>query len=526
MEGQKMKKIISLVLMLAMLLTAVPAMAADTRTSGLYTYEIKGNGTITITDFDWQANGSADVYIPNMIDGYTVTGIGDEAFSYNRNNMDIADSNFRLDDLLTYMNRNSVAVTMPDTIKTIGKKAFWLANISAINVPNSVERIGSGAFFGSFGCLFKVSPSQPNFAVIDNGLYNKSKKELIAYSHFLEEESGTISIPKGIVSLGDYALAYFGSDKERVIFNSYLALSLPSTVTKVGDYTFAGSQFAELFHDECKYLSFPFKEIGDYAFYGARFDVYEVTFISLESVGAHAFDSAEFRNYLKFGKSISTVPDGVFHNIKACGGYSFEFDPRDLSIDTTQIVSIGEDNEILGKKYQSIEDFSSQLTVIPSNMNPQCSELPSTVTTIQSGAFTDVVTDFKLPASLEEIATDAFVKNSTFIVEMDSDAELWCSENGFGYSVEGQSDLDWLTEDLESFEESFEYEEWLYALAGRMGVEADCSSVEAFCNSNIFEMPLNPDALETLLNGCKDKEEFVEEFVIMLEEGDMALFDY
>ena len=80
----------------------------------------------------------------------------------------------------------------------------------------------------------------------------------------------------------------------------------------------------------------------------------------------------------------------------------------------------------------------------------------------------------------------------------------------------------WLTEGLESFE----YEEWLYALAGRMGVEADCSSVEAFCNSNIFEMPLNPDALETFLNGCKDKEEFVEEFVIMLEEGEMALFDY
>ena len=39
-------------------------------------------------------------------------------------------------------------------------------------------------------------------------------------------------------------------------------------------------------------------------------------------------------------------------------------------------------------------------------------------------------------------------------------------------------------------------------------------------------MPLNPDALETFLNGCKDKEEFVEEFVIMLEEGEMALFDY
>lgn len=443
-----MKKILAAVLACMLLLTAIPAMADNVRTSGLYTYEIKGNGTITITDFDWKANGNADVFIPNLIDGYTVTGIGDEAFSYSRYDdaatMDIADSRFIMDNLLTYMNSNSVAVTMPDTIKTIGKKAFWLANISAINIPNSVERIGSGAFFGSFGCLFKVSPNQPNFAVIDNGLYNKSKKELIAYSHFLEEERATISIPKGIVSLGDYAFSYFGSSKERIIFNSHLALSLPDTVTKVGDYTFAGSQFNALFHNECKYLTFPFKEIGEYAFYGTEFNVYEVKFTSLESVGVHAFDSTEFSSYLKFGKSISSIPDGVFHNIRNCY-YGYEFDPDHLSIDTTQIVSVGKDNEILGEKYTSIEDFSGQLTVIPENMNPQCSELPSTITTIHSGAFTEVVTDFKLPASVEEIAVDAFVKNSTFIVEMDSDAELWCNENGFGYSIEGQQDdYSWL----------------------------------------------------------------------------------
>ena len=68
-----MKKILALVLACVLLLTALPALADNVRTSGLYTYEIKGNGTITITDFDWKANGDADIYIPNLIDGYTVT---------------------------------------------------------------------------------------------------------------------------------------------------------------------------------------------------------------------------------------------------------------------------------------------------------------------------------------------------------------------------------------------------------------------------------------------------------------------
>lgn len=75
-----MKKILALSLACVLLLTAIPAMAVDTRKSGLYTYEIKGNGTITIADFDWD-NNNGDIYIPNMIDGYTVTAIGDEAFA-------------------------------------------------------------------------------------------------------------------------------------------------------------------------------------------------------------------------------------------------------------------------------------------------------------------------------------------------------------------------------------------------------------------------------------------------------------
>ena len=140
-----MKKILALVLACVLLLTALPALADNVRTSGLYTYEIKGNGTITITDFDWKANGDADIYIPNLIDGYTVTGIGDGAFRYYDEELTSKNADDYFDD---YIKDVSVAVTIPDTIKTIGTKAFWLSNISTINIPNSVGLIGEGAFAG------------------------------------------------------------------------------------------------------------------------------------------------------------------------------------------------------------------------------------------------------------------------------------------------------------------------------------------------------------------------------------------
>lgn len=206
-----MKKIISFALMGVMLLAALPAMADNTRTSGLYTYMIKGNGTITITDFDWEHN-EADVFIPNMIDGYSVTGIGGGAFAYG----DIGEA---------YKERSThYAVTLQDGITTIGDKAFWNAEISEINIPSSVQFIGAGAFYGCPSCQFKVAPNHSNFAVIDAGLYDKSKKELLALSwRNVPRVNGEekVTIPEGIQSIGAYsfASAQFGWGEHRTPLN-------------------------------------------------------------------------------------------------------------------------------------------------------------------------------------------------------------------------------------------------------------------------------------------------------------------
>ena len=78
-----MKRVISCLLTVALLLTlAMPvAMAEGERKSGAFTYRIKGNGTAAITGYDWATMKYQDIYIPRMLDGYTVTEIGEEAFA-------------------------------------------------------------------------------------------------------------------------------------------------------------------------------------------------------------------------------------------------------------------------------------------------------------------------------------------------------------------------------------------------------------------------------------------------------------
>ena len=158
-------------LMLAAVLAAgicCAASADDIRTSGLYTYSIKGNGTVTITKYRW-ASSQGDIYIPSMIDGYTVTGIGDEAFAYSKKEP------YPLKHV-----EGAVIVQLPGTITTIGEKAFFCAPVTTVNIPASVKYIGAGAFGMCPITQFSMTEKNDNFAVIDGALYNKSTKTLIA----------------------------------------------------------------------------------------------------------------------------------------------------------------------------------------------------------------------------------------------------------------------------------------------------------------------------------------------------------
>ena len=141
-----------------LLLTALLLMLASTAsaaTSGNFKYEIKGNGTATITGY----SGASDenIIIPQMVDGYTVAAIGDKAFYKDGKNKEIG-----------------ISVTLPETVQSIGDFAFWNANVTSINLPDGLESIGKGVFVGCDEIVYRVSANHPMFAVIDGALYNKN----------------------------------------------------------------------------------------------------------------------------------------------------------------------------------------------------------------------------------------------------------------------------------------------------------------------------------------------------------------
>ena len=435
------KQIGFLLVMLVMLLTVSAAMADNVRTSGLYTYEVKGNGTIIITDFDWAEN-DGDVYIPNMIDGYTVTGIGNGAFT----------ASSKKD---TYF--PNCSITLPESIKSIGNFAFKYANISAINIPANVQMIGYGAFIGNPHCQFKLAPNHPYFAVIDGGLYNKSKKELISYplrerKPKMTSERIELTIPEGILSIGDYA--FYEEDDDFTY--RYFCIAFPSTLKTIGSHAFEGAYL---------YGNFPemVASIGDYAFSKTHWEPYEGIRIQLNNIAsigvgafkrmssgypklyitipesapikkieAHTFEECELKS-LSIHTPLEYIGDSAFSYIKVENGLSIT--------DSTNISYIGK-NVFLNHRTKLVFSFPALVDTIPSGYEVNM-EIPSTVKNIESAAF-NLVTDLKLPSTLENIDTNAFKTGSTFIVESGSYAELWCSENGFGYSIEGQDNLDWL----------------------------------------------------------------------------------
>lgn len=107
-----------------------PPITTSTSTSNPVSSEINTNfsyktvdGGIEITGF---INSSLNVCaIPSLIDGKTVVGIADSAFYY--------------DSVIS-------SVTLPDTLKYIGNRAFYKTNIKSIIIPKSVQKIGNNAF--------------------------------------------------------------------------------------------------------------------------------------------------------------------------------------------------------------------------------------------------------------------------------------------------------------------------------------------------------------------------------------------
>ena len=449
-----------------LLLTALLLMLASTAsaaTSGNFKYEIKGNGTATITGY----SGASDenIIIPQMVDGYTVAAIGDKAFYKDEKNRKIG-----------------ISVTLPESVKSIGDFAFWNANVTSINLPDGLESIGKGVFVGCDEIVYRVSANHPMFAVIDGALYNKAKKELI------QGKEGA-SIPEGIRIIGDYACYR--------ISNCGIAegqMALPSTIEEIGDYAFFGSNGTWFSDDAQQSQSWGenIRKIGDHAFENAIVGnrwIDEVIFQipdSVEEIGEACFKNfeviAQKRGVISIGaeSKLRNIPDEAFYKdkwmfknsngilyiicdapISSIGEYAFSGHEMRIieKLNLEHIESIGKYAfdaaciqffvKIPGScKVISEGAFRNAVsTLVYNRVSVNRIELSDGIEKIESHAFENsaIQQPVYLPESLEDIATDAFDPDCQFTVEKGSYAYRWANENAYNCTVNGEEqNLDWL----------------------------------------------------------------------------------
>jgi hypothetical protein len=103
----------------------------------------------------WRYGGAdASAVIPNRVNGYLVTQIGDCAFAYNKTLKSVAMSN----SVVSVGDRAFIGceklndITMPDNLAEIGVETFkGCVSLTRITIPENVAHIGRDAFYGCTG---------------------------------------------------------------------------------------------------------------------------------------------------------------------------------------------------------------------------------------------------------------------------------------------------------------------------------------------------------------------------------------
>lgn len=160
-----------------------PQVQTGTTEDGILEYKIS-DGYVMITS----VADVPEIIIPEMIQGFPVTTLANEAF---------------------YQKFVLESISLPNTLKIIETASFYRSYmLKDIVVPASVENIEDGAFFRASGIEnFRVEERNTHYCDIDGVLYNAEKTELIAYPEGRLDEK--YEIPKGVTTISDSAFGYY-----------------------------------------------------------------------------------------------------------------------------------------------------------------------------------------------------------------------------------------------------------------------------------------------------------------------------
>ena len=335
---------------------------------------------------------------------------------------------------------NLVAVTLPDTLTTIGDSAFAGTSLTTLTIPASVESIGSEAFT-DVGTLTSVT-------------FNEGLKTIGANAFDGCSLLNTIALPNSLTSLGNNAFQYAGRDAAaadgtltigtgltEIPQSAFMgmsktggALTIPAGITKIGASAFYGMMISSVTIPE------GVTEIGASAFASTKGLASVELPSTVTALGSRVFE----------GSSISTAElDGTFTAIPSyafslcenlnsitwqdgvtdIGDYAFQNANKLKEIDLTGIVNIGnyafnpDSNRPSNGVYKAT--FSEGLKTIgnfafadsPLMGDQGTVTLPSTVTAIGQQAFKGCknIAKINIPGGVEVISSGAFRECSALV---------------------------------------------------------------------------------------------------------------
>ena len=191
------------------------------------------DSVISIGDFAFSNSTSLrSVTIPD-----SVTIIGVSAFYDCKNLINVTLPNSITSiDYSVFSDCTSITnITIPDSVTSIGDSAFeGCTSLTSITIPNSVTSIGNDAFYScyfTFGSFVNNSKCQYNRGetIVDTDSDGFCIKDNVLVKMRPNYAIDEVSIPNGVIKIGDYAFEYC---------TSLTNITIPDSVTSIGDYAF------------------------------------------------------------------------------------------------------------------------------------------------------------------------------------------------------------------------------------------------------------------------------------------------